>query len=137
MFSDCVFRYILNRYGVTPRQISGHGGPVRVGDVVILPHRSMQADISEHASGEQDVVWHGFSGRFVVLLLFASLLGFRFALTRRADGLVVLQMERERLMIMIPNSMERYEGEEGSRCKGTVEEARVARAGWREREMQE
>lgn len=69
VFSDCVFRYILNRYGVTPRQISGHGGPVRVGDIVILPHRSMQADISEHASGEQDVVWHGFSGRSVALFL--------------------------------------------------------------------
>jgi hypothetical protein len=144
VFSDCVFRYILNRYGVTPRQISGHGGPVRVGDVVILPHRSMQADISERASGEQDVVWHGFSGRSVVL--FASLLVFRFALTRRADGLVVLQMERERLMIMIPNNMKRYEDGEGIICRSTVEEgkscqsglerARNARVSARRREMQ-
>lgn len=64
LFTDCVFRFLFARYGVTPRQLSGHDRPVQVGDVVILPHRAMQADISEGPSGSQDVVWHGFSGRW-------------------------------------------------------------------------
>ena len=64
LFTDCVFRFLFARYGITPRQLSGHDRPVQVGDVVILPHRAMQADISEGPSNGQDVVWHGFSGRW-------------------------------------------------------------------------
>lgn len=64
LFTDCLFRYLFARYGVHPRALSGHAGPVRVGDVLVLPHRAMQADMSEHASDAQDVVWHGFSGRW-------------------------------------------------------------------------
>lgn len=32
--SDAVFRYLLARWGVYPRDISGATGPVRIGDVL-------------------------------------------------------------------------------------------------------
>ncbi|CDZ97410.1 Glycosyltransferase, DXD sugar-binding motif [Phaffia rhodozyma] len=64
LLSDCVFRYLFARYGVTPRQLSGNKHPIRVGDVLILPSRSFQADISEYTTGQQDSVWHGFFGRW-------------------------------------------------------------------------
>lgn len=50
------FRYLFSRYGVSPTDLSGVDHPVRVGDVLILPNRSFQADISEYSSGEYDTV---------------------------------------------------------------------------------
>jgi hypothetical protein len=32
--SDAVFRYLLTRWGVHPKEISGASGPIRVGDVL-------------------------------------------------------------------------------------------------------
>ncbi|KAJ9111367.1 hypothetical protein QFC19_001135 [Naganishia cerealis] len=34
VFSDAVFRYLLARWGVHPRDISGSSGPIRIGDVL-------------------------------------------------------------------------------------------------------
>lgn len=43
VFSDAVLRYLLVRYGVTPDQLRGMRGPVRVGDVLILQEGAFQA----------------------------------------------------------------------------------------------
>lgn len=63
-------RYILARHGLDPRILAGRGGisgtvPIRIGDVLVLPERSFQADASEKDSSlnnENSCVWHGFLG---------------------------------------------------------------------------
>ncbi|KAF9520626.1 glycosyltransferase family 32 protein [Hydnum rufescens UP504] len=61
-FTDAVFRYILARHGIGTQSIAGSTVPIRIGDVLILPSHSFQADASEGPQPEQACVWHGFSG---------------------------------------------------------------------------
>lgn len=64
VFTDAVLRYLLVRHGVRPEQLSHLSGPVRIGDVVVMPVHSFRADASEGDQGEHKVVWHGFFGRW-------------------------------------------------------------------------
>lgn len=61
-FTDSVFRYLLARWGVHPREVIEREGPVRVGDVLIMPLDGFRADASEGDQGENKLVWHGFFG---------------------------------------------------------------------------
>ncbi|WWC70845.1 uncharacterized protein I206_104797 [Kwoniella pini CBS 10737] len=63
-FTDAVFRYLLIRYGFHPNQASGLDRPLRIGDVLIMPVHSFRADASEGYQGDNQVVWHGFFGRW-------------------------------------------------------------------------
>ncbi|KAF8343796.1 uncharacterized protein EI90DRAFT_3010679 [Cantharellus anzutake] len=62
VFTDAVLRYMVARHGIYPRQISDLDVPARIGDLLILPARSFQADASEGDQKEQECVWHGFLG---------------------------------------------------------------------------
>lgn len=54
--------YILARHGINPRSYAGINAPVRIGDILLLPARSFQADASEGPQPEHVCVWHGFLG---------------------------------------------------------------------------
>lgn len=63
-FTDAVMQYLLVRYGVHPKDLSGLQRPKRFGDIVIMPIHSFRADASEGWQGDHRVVWHGFYGRW-------------------------------------------------------------------------
>ncbi|KAK4686229.1 hypothetical protein P7C73_g3907, partial [Tremellales sp. Uapishka_1] len=66
VFSDCVYRYLLVRYGVRPEELVGTKSPVRIGDVLILPPGSYSS-VSPFEEAEQRpwaASWHGFYGRW-------------------------------------------------------------------------
>lgn len=66
VFTDCVYRYLLSRYGVTPADLIEARQPVRVGDVLILPSRSFSSPWSEPKEEQRPyaAVQHGFKGRW-------------------------------------------------------------------------
>jgi alpha 1,6-mannosyltransferase len=59
VFTDAVLRYLLVRYGVHPKTLSGLVRPLRIGDVVVMPLHSFRADASEGYQGDYRAVWHG------------------------------------------------------------------------------
>ncbi|WWD17318.1 hypothetical protein CI109_101758 [Kwoniella shandongensis] len=66
IFSDCVYRYMLARYGFKPSDLIHRKEPLRVGDVLILPAGSFSS-VSPFGDEEQRpwaASWHGFLGRW-------------------------------------------------------------------------
>jgi len=63
-FSDAVYRYLLIRYGIHPTDLAGLSRPTVFGDVVVVPQHSFRADDYEGYTGGNEVVWHGFYGRW-------------------------------------------------------------------------
>ncbi|KAK8864385.1 hypothetical protein IAR55_001633 [Kwoniella newhampshirensis] len=66
VFSDCVYRYMLARYGFEPSDLIHKKEPLRVGDVLILPPGSFSS-VSPFGDEEQRpwaASWHGFFGRW-------------------------------------------------------------------------
>lgn len=66
VWTDCVYRYLLARYGFQPEQLIRIDKPIRVGDVLILPSKTFAA--AEHKVSEKNraysAVFHGFNGRW-------------------------------------------------------------------------
>ncbi|KAJ9091100.1 hypothetical protein QFC20_007732 [Naganishia adeliensis] len=64
---DCVYRYLLARWGFHPREILHLKEPLRIGDVLILPTGSFHS-VSPWEPREKwrpyAAVWHGFWGRW-------------------------------------------------------------------------
>ncbi|WWC89376.1 uncharacterized protein L201_004299 [Kwoniella dendrophila CBS 6074] len=66
VFTDCVYRYLLARYGFKPDQLIHVKEPIRVGDVLILPAGSYSS-VSPFTDEEQRpwaASYHGFLGRW-------------------------------------------------------------------------
>ncbi|WWC94131.1 hypothetical protein V866_000970 [Kwoniella sp. B9012] len=66
VFSDCVYRYLLARYGFKPEDLIHQKDPIRVGDVLILPAGSYSS-VSPFTDEEQRpwaASYHGFLGRW-------------------------------------------------------------------------
>ncbi|WWC70259.1 uncharacterized protein I206_104209 [Kwoniella pini CBS 10737] len=66
VFSDCVYRYLLIRYGFQPSQLLHKKEPTRIGDVLILPAGSFSS-VSPFEEEEQRpwaASFHGFLGRW-------------------------------------------------------------------------
>ncbi|WRT66345.1 uncharacterized protein IL334_003300 [Kwoniella shivajii] len=66
VFSDCVYRYLLARYGFKPSDLIHTKEPIRVGDVLILPPGSFSS-VSPFTDEEQRpwaASFHGFLGRW-------------------------------------------------------------------------
>ncbi|WVQ99395.1 hypothetical protein IAU59_006528 [Kwoniella sp. CBS 9459] len=66
VFSDCVYRYLLARYGFQPEALIHKKEPIRVGDVLILPAGSYSS-VSPFIDDEQRpwaASYHGFLGRW-------------------------------------------------------------------------
>ncbi|WWC61831.1 uncharacterized protein I303_104416 [Kwoniella dejecticola CBS 10117] len=66
VFSDCVYRYLLARYGFKPQDLIHKKEPIRVGDVLILPAGSYSS-VSPFTDEEQRpwaASYHGFLGRW-------------------------------------------------------------------------
>ncbi|WVW83869.1 hypothetical protein I302_105891 [Kwoniella bestiolae CBS 10118] len=66
VFSDCVYRYLLARYGFKPEDLIHKKEPLRVGDVLILPAGSYSS-VSPFTDEEQRpwaASYHGFLGRW-------------------------------------------------------------------------
>ncbi|KAJ9118820.1 hypothetical protein QFC24_006019 [Naganishia onofrii] len=67
VFTDCVYRYMLARYGFQPRELIHQKEPLRVGDVLILPagsYSSVSPWDPEDKWRRWAAVWHGFWGRW-------------------------------------------------------------------------
>ncbi|OWZ68955.1 hypothetical protein AYX15_00411 [Cryptococcus neoformans] len=66
VFSDCVYRYLISRYGFKPDDLIHKKDPLRVGDVLILPAGSFSS-VSPFGDEQQRnwaASWHGFFGRW-------------------------------------------------------------------------
>ncbi|KAI5453520.1 hypothetical protein NCC49_005994 [Naganishia albida] len=67
VFTDCVYRYLLARWGFHPREMLHLKEPIMVGDVLILPSGSFHS-VSPWEPREKwrlfAAVWHGFWGRW-------------------------------------------------------------------------
>ncbi|OCF36873.1 glycosyltransferase [Kwoniella heveanensis BCC8398] len=66
VFSDCVYRYLLARYGFKPEALIHKKEPLRVGDVLILPAGSYSS-VSPFTDEKQRpwaASYHGFLGRW-------------------------------------------------------------------------
>ncbi|ODN94317.1 glycosyltransferase [Cryptococcus wingfieldii CBS 7118] len=66
VFSDCVYRYLISRYGFKPDDLIHTKDPIRVGDVLILPAGSYSS-VSPFGDEKQRnwaASWHGFFGRW-------------------------------------------------------------------------
>ncbi|KIS01108.1 glycosyltransferase [Cryptococcus deuterogattii 2001/935-1] len=64
--SDCVYRYLISRYGFKPEDLIHKKDPLRVGDVLILPAGSYSS-VSPFGDEQQRnwaASWHGFFGRW-------------------------------------------------------------------------
>lgn len=78
IFTEAVYRYLRAQWGFNFRRLKQVNHPVRVGDVLILPPRSFQADAAELRGGDlrYSYVWHGFVVKYLsVTADFASLTG--------------------------------------------------------------
>ncbi|WVN88260.1 uncharacterized protein L203_103461 [Cryptococcus depauperatus CBS 7841] len=66
VFTDCVYRYLLARYGFKPMDLLHVKKPTRVGDVLILPAGSYSSvnPFGDDQQREWAAVWHGFFGRW-------------------------------------------------------------------------
>ncbi|ORY34031.1 hypothetical protein BCR39DRAFT_518185 [Naematelia encephala] len=66
VFSDCVYRYLLARYGFTPEHLIHQEVPIRVGDVLILPAGSFSSvsPLSDEKQRDWAASYHGFKGRW-------------------------------------------------------------------------
>ncbi|KAJ9100486.1 hypothetical protein QFC21_003525 [Naganishia friedmannii] len=67
IFTDCVYRYLLTRYGVHPRELLHLKDPLRIGDVLILPagsYHSVSPWDPRETWRPYAAVWHGFWGRW-------------------------------------------------------------------------
>lgn len=62
IFTEAVYRYLRSQWGFNYRRLKNVNHPVRVGDVLILPPRSFQADAADLRDGDPkySYVWHGF-----------------------------------------------------------------------------
>ncbi|KAL7421903.1 hypothetical protein Q5752_003675 [Cryptotrichosporon argae] len=67
VFTDCVYRYLLARYGISPEDLFYLRGPVRVGDVLVLPSGSFSS-VSPWTPRIPQRAWaavhHAFLGRW-------------------------------------------------------------------------
>ncbi|WVF71429.1 hypothetical protein IAT40_006233 [Kwoniella sp. CBS 6097] len=66
VFSDCVYRYLLARYGFKPEALIHKKEPLRVGDVLILPAGSYSSvsPFTEEKQRPWAASYHGFLGRW-------------------------------------------------------------------------
>lgn len=66
IWADAVWRYLLARWGFDFRRLASITHPVRIGDVLVLPLASFQAEYSERwvKQGDEARVWHGALGRW-------------------------------------------------------------------------
>ncbi|WVR07029.1 hypothetical protein IAU60_004068 [Kwoniella sp. DSM 27419] len=67
VFSDCVYRYLLARYGFKPQDLIHKKDPIRVGDVLILPagsYSSVSPFDEEKTQRPWAASFHGFLGRW-------------------------------------------------------------------------
>ncbi|WVQ82346.1 hypothetical protein IAT38_004474 [Cryptococcus sp. DSM 104549] len=66
VFSDCVYRYLLARYGFKPYDLLHKKDPLRIGDVLILPAGSYSSvsPFGDESQRNWAASWHGFFGRW-------------------------------------------------------------------------
>jgi alpha 1,6-mannosyltransferase len=67
VWSQSVWRYLRARWGFDVARLTDVDHPVRVGDVLILPYASFQADYSESWAQQSNkfMVWHGAHHRWM------------------------------------------------------------------------